>query len=375
MARPWPLAKAPLPDELLSSWLVRNAHAHGVRPTILASGMWAAGGPILDRDLDKAAPDFVFDDMARLTGTSRERAVATGLPAYAGTLVAGDVVRGTTQWVLPIGLRNRDRLGFGLQFCPGCLGDDEAPYFRRSWRLAVTAACRRHGLLLLGRCPECKSAVIPHRSSHPASCWRCGLDLRQGEAAVAGEHLLSFQARAEAALAQGWTMLGDTVFGYSHLYFALVRQVAKTLATGPRSARLREVVARTWGGDPHLPQTRSNRRDVELMPVSDRAVLLDLTERVLIGWPARFVGACAEARVWRSWALADAPDPPHAYLHAVEIYLERPSYLPNPEEVAAAVAYLRRTHEKPSREALKRLLGHTTLGAEHLPPLAPEARR
>jgi hypothetical protein len=104
-------------------------------------------------------------------------------------------------------------------------------------------------------------------------------------------------------------------------------------------------------------------------------VLLDLTERVLIGWPARFVGACAEARVWRSWALADACRPPHVYLHAVETYLERPWYLPSPEEVAAAVAYLRRTHKKPSREALKKLLGHTILGAEYLPPLAPDARR
>lgn len=112
--------------------------------------------------------------------------------------------------------------------------------------------------------------------------------------------MLSFQKRAESALARGWTTLGDTVFGYSHLYFELVRQVAKTLATGPRAARLREVVASAWGGDPSLPSARNNRRDVELMPVCDRAVLLDLVERVLVGWPARFVGACAEARVWRS---------------------------------------------------------------------------
>ena len=44
----------------------------------------------------------------------------------------------------------------------------------------------------------------------------------------------------------------------------------------------------------------------------------------------------------------------------------------NPDEVAAAVAYLRRTHDRPSREALKKLLGHTKLGQAHLPPLAPE---
>ncbi|NJC35325.1 MULTISPECIES: TniQ family protein [Sphingomonas] len=368
----WPLAQSPLPGELLSSWFARNALAHGMKPFSLATSLWGPRPAVMGRDMDKQAPDPIVADLAHATGTSLRRASETGLPAYDGMLVVSYFARSQTQWILPIGLRDRDRRGFGQQFCPACLGTDQKPYFRRKWRLAVSGACLQHGIELLDRCPECLRAVLPLRSSGPSSCWRCRSDLARAESPPASSHLLSFQARAENALAQGWVDLHRTAFSYSHLYFALVRQVAKTLATGPRSMRMREVAASTWGGDPVLPTAKRNRRDVELLPVSDRAPLLDLTERLLTEWPLRFVETCKKAGVWQSWALADAIDPPHAYLQVVETHLRRPKYLPNPDEVAAAVAYLRRTHERPSREALKKLLGHTKLGQAHLPPLAPE---
>lgn len=368
----WPVAQLPLPDELLSSWFARNALAHGIQPFSLATSLWGPRPTVMGRDMDKQAPAPIVADLARATGTSMEIASETGLPAYEGMLVTAYFARSQTQWILPIGLRDRDRRGFGLQFCPACLSTDPKPYFRRKWRLAVSGACLPHGIELLDRCPECLNAVLPLRSPYPTSCWRCRFDLARADSRPASSHLISFQTRADKALSQGWVNLQQTTFSYSHLYFALVRQVAKTLATGPRSMRLREVAASTWGGDPVLPTAKRNRRDVELLPVSDRAPLLDLTERLLTDWPNRFVEACIKAGVWQSWALADAIDPPHAYLQVVETHLRRPKYLPNPDEVAAAVAYLRRTHERPSREALKKLLGHTKLGQAHLPPLSPE---
>lgn len=368
----WPVAQSPLTDELFSSWFARNALVHGMKPFSLATSLWGPRPVVMVRDMDKQASDPALADLAQATGTTLQRARETGLPAYDGLLVVSYFARSQTQWILPIGLRDRDRRGFGLQFCPTCLGTDQKPYFRRRWRLAASSACLEHGIELLDRCPECLSAVLPLRSSSPSLCWQCRFDLARAASRSASSQLLSFQARAENALTQGWVDLHKTAFSYSHLYFALVRQVAKTLATGPRSMRMREVAASTWGGDPMLPTAKRNRRDVELLPVSDRAPLLDLTERLLTAWPSRFVETCKEAGVWQSWALADAIDPPHAYLDVVETHLRRPKYLPNPDEVAAAVAYLRRTHDRPSREALKKLLGHTRLGQAHLPPLAPE---
>lgn len=368
----WPLAQSPLPDELLSSWFARNALAHGMKPFSLATSLWGPRPTVMDRDMDKQAPRLAIAALAHATGTTVKRASRTGLPAYEGVLVMSYFGRSQTQWILPIGLRDRDRRGFGLQFCPVCLSTDPKPYFRRTWRLAVSGACLQHGSELLDRCPECLNAVLPLRALSPTTCWRCGFDLALAESRPVSSHLISFQARAENALSQGWVKLHQSVFSYSHLYFALVRQVAKTLATGPRSMRLRDVAASTWGGDPVLPTARRNRRDVELLPVSDRAPLLDLTERLLTDWPLRFVETCTKAGIWQSWALADAIDPPHAYLHVVETHLQRAKYLPNPDEVLAAVAYLRRTHPRPSREALKKLLGHTKLGQVHLPSLAPE---
>ena len=166
----WPVALVPARDELLSSWLHRLAHAHGLSPRHfgarlgLGSGAWSAR-------LDLDAPEFVLSLLHRETGVGRDR--------------IADMTIGAEPWrALLLPLRWNDETGrraTWLQFCPLCLAGDATPYFRRGWRRASVMTCRRHGAALLDRCPSCAQGLAPFGScarlaQHVCAC--CDFDLR-----------------------------------------------------------------------------------------------------------------------------------------------------------------------------------------------------
>ncbi|WP_236016160.1 TniQ family protein [Brucella endophytica] len=166
----WPVAVDPLPDELLSSWIHRLALANGIAPQPFASvlglntGMWS---PRLDLRLPHP--------LAMLLGNQ------TDLPA--GKIAA----MALTGWALtPLVLPLRQNAHRGrstwMQYCPLCLAADEAPYFRRQWRLAPRISCFVHRCGLRDRCPACRSGIVAfdQRELVPQHfCARCGFDLRK----------------------------------------------------------------------------------------------------------------------------------------------------------------------------------------------------
>ena len=84
----------------------------------------------------------------------------------------------------PFARRARTRAAW-LQFCPLCLADDQAPYFRKDWRLATTIVCARHRRRLLDRCPICAQGLAPldQAALSPLTiCATCSFDLRRAKA-------------------------------------------------------------------------------------------------------------------------------------------------------------------------------------------------
>lgn len=165
----WPISIDPEPDELLSSWLHRLAHANGIAPRSCA-GVLGLGGAMWSARLDLRLPC----DIAALLSDRAEIS-----PEALATMAMSD-------WVLApllLPLResaNRNRSTW-LQYCPLCLGEDESPYFRRQWRLASRVSCFVHGCGLRDRCPACRSAIVgfDQRELVPQHfCARCDFDLR-----------------------------------------------------------------------------------------------------------------------------------------------------------------------------------------------------
>lgn len=165
----WPVSVATLPNELLSSWLQRLAHANGIAPCHVAStlGLGNGFGPV---KLEQNIPDRVASLLNNYTGMD-----STTLAAMSFT--------GNAWQPLLLPLRNNSHRGQSnwLQYCPQCLGADPTPYFRRSWRLATSVSCAIHRCVLKDRCLSCGAGIAAFGQRYlipPHLCASCHSDLR-----------------------------------------------------------------------------------------------------------------------------------------------------------------------------------------------------
>ena len=152
MAKPpdplWPVHLKPHHDELLSSWLVRIAHGHGLKIQSFCNLIFGGVHQVWNRDVDRLAPDWLIHSMCAHTAVPVERGYSSTLRSYEGTLYQTYRSSGILRWILPLMLYHRRYQGFGLQFCPKCLGEGPEPYFRKHWRVACTLVGAQHNLLL-----------------------------------------------------------------------------------------------------------------------------------------------------------------------------------------------------------------------------------
>ncbi len=155
----WPIRYKPLPDELLSSWLVRLAHGHGLKVQTFCNLIFGNRLQVWNRDIDRLAPPWLVDALALHTGTPIATAYSTTLKVYDGILFHNPRPSGHLNWILSLKIYHRVREGFGQQFCPRCLAGDATPYFRKAWRLCLSTTCPWHRCMLHDRCHACGAAA------------------------------------------------------------------------------------------------------------------------------------------------------------------------------------------------------------------------
>ena len=165
----WPVTLDPQPDELLSSWLHRLAIANGIAPRPFA-GVLGLGGGMWSPRLDLQLPRDVAVLLGGQTGVPHETISAMAMTGWA-----------LTPLLLPLRENARRNRSTWIQYCHLCLGEDEAPYFRRQWRLATRISCFVHGRGLRDRCPACRTGITSFDQTELLPqhlCARCGFDLR-----------------------------------------------------------------------------------------------------------------------------------------------------------------------------------------------------
>lgn len=183
----WPIRYKPHSDELLSSWLVRLARGHGLHVQTFCNLIFGNQLQVWNRDIDRLGPDWIVDVLSEHTGTPLEVARGTTLRTFEGWLYPAFRASGTLQWITTLQMFHRTRQGFGMQYCPRCLHEDEDPFFRRAWRVAFITTCPKHKCMLRDRCIECGAGVAFHRGDmgRPdgqhresiADCYACGASL------------------------------------------------------------------------------------------------------------------------------------------------------------------------------------------------------
>ena len=279
----WPVHPRPLPDELLSSWLVRLAHANGYKTQTFYAFYLGRDAVLWNRDLDRTISGAILDRVAHGAALPSSTLEKLTLRSLNGQVYPDCAVRTTCPWLLSLTIRHRLRLSGGLQFCSECLRNDSKPYFRRTWRMAWATACLRHGLVLRDRCPQCHEPVQFHRVDMAqknglsgdvriSKCVRCATDLADLPVAESARpEVIALQAEMERASTNGYVSFAGHDQLHSLAYFTGLRVLAAGIA---RMINTEEESAR--------PQ-------LEAMDISARSHLMQRLAETVRNWPESFI--------------------------------------------------------------------------------------
>lgn len=178
----WAFKAEPLDDELLSSYLIRAAHRHGLSPYRFCA-YYFPGIPIWNRDIDRSASPLFIKNLALVCGHAQSNL----MPLLLNSPTRTNLKAGITPWINAVGIFHRKRRRFGQLYCPECLR--ESAYFRKRWRHSAVTCCEKHGCELLDSCMACGSSLAPHRQFIDiAQCGFCSADLRAPQCTRASEH-------------------------------------------------------------------------------------------------------------------------------------------------------------------------------------------
>lgn len=316
----WPIHYKPLPDELLSCWLVRLAHGHGLKVQTFCNLIFGNQRQIWNRDMDRLAPDWLINELSSRTGTPREQVWSTTLRSYQGLLYSKIRMAGTQQWVLGLKIYHRKRMGHGLQYCPACLAEDKIPYFRKRWRIALYTVCTVHKTMMLDCCSQCGAAIAIHRldiansdaldERTTAYCYACGLDLRTApmrEPIVSDQEASELLLRACRAIDLDNAETEDWDLGR----YAVMHQLCRIMTARYKHVRLREyVLAQIGATEISLTQGHVS---FEMRSIEERHHLVQLAAWLLVDCAQRLTAAWRDGAVRYNVLLKDFDVPPKWY--------------------------------------------------------------
>lgn len=355
-----PFHSPPLPDELLSSWLVRLARGNGQKLHTFCDVILEKK-PIWNRDIDKSADNKVLKILSDSTGITYSCSKNTVLNKYEGRLFEKLISLGNTNWILPVGIYHRKHKDFGLQYCPLCLKEDEIPYFRTLWRVGLIPVCIQHSCCLRDCCPICQSPVMFYRSDfqdrervayNPVwMCSTCNADLRRGTVNKIDSYTLRFYSHLHTCLKRGWLNIGDYKQVYSFLYFNGIRHLVKLIAI---QKRYQCVVERFSG---QVIPRKQEYNFVELLRCEGRMLALKSISGLLQNWPHRFINRAQCSKLTASALMFGIESMPYWYQHPIYTHIENRVRKISHDELVAAYRHLSKTSEFVTFHDFSRILG------------------
>lgn len=359
-----PVHPQPKRDEIFSSWLCRIAKGNGIKLHTLEVKLWGRGKQIWTRDIDRSVDTATLTKVAAVSGTPIERAQETCLRSYEGKLFEQLNVAGNSDWILPSGVVHRKRKHRGMQFCPLCLATDIDPYYRKTWRLALSTFCDRHDVLLHDCCPRCQSPVMFHRQElgnrgawkveSLSFCTTCGFDLKRAATFLAPAVEIEAWTTLKSQLCflnEGWTFAGNETFPYSHLYFDVLRNLMHKLRANWTTGKMLQYALERFSLDPQLEI--QGKLPFEFYGVKERHYLLLIATWYLLDWPNRFLEIGRNQRIRYSELMRDFVEVPHWFVDKIQL-LENKSVGPSEGELAAMLALWKGTDDLVKKTQLKR---------------------
>lgn len=330
---PWVFKLRPHEDELLSSFLVRTAHAHGMTPHRFCR-LFIPGVQIWTRDIDCTASQSTLDFIAAQSGLSGSAVQAmTLLPKLPGSNRPAEHCA-RLAWVNAIGIYHRTRTRFGLQYCPHCLA--ATPAFLRAWRLSYVVACEVHQCFLLDRCRSCKRPLSQHRRGFDLTrCHHCGAALSQLRTlpsqdvhvanALEVQHMFESWAGTHSVILGSVVVSREDFFAGSMIILKAVREKMRS-NVGLRGSDIAD---------------HCNGEGLRLGAVTTRASLCRVLYEVLSDWPINFLHFAGASRMTQVGVRHHGAAP--AWLQEVIRLMPertRPRYEMSAQHIAKRVRYI-----------------------------------
>jgi len=369
----WHFRTQPLPDELLSSWLVRYSTGMIMKLQAFTTHNLGQQPQFWTNDVDRTINTSLCSILGNASGIAPDECKNTTLEAFAHALWP-EFHKGSPNWLLPVGKYGRYRKLYGLQYCRLCLAEDENPYFRKSWRLGFNTCCLSHGIYLQDACPSCHSPIQFHttdfgrtflsRESRITICSFCQHDIRYSLNEV------DITAAAETMSIQSWmtSLLSDgfgTIDGYniqsSVLLFHGLHCLLRPFTSKTRLARIKSAANAHYG---ELDLASINHvSKFEFRRVGDRALCLKGLYFLLQDWPLRFIELCRKQKISSSY-LQDFHKPLPYWL-AKEIYwhLFDKDYQPTYQERNSARLFLETRGYPVNESNINLLVGGSAVSA------------
>lgn len=314
----WPAHPKPLPDELLSSWIVRIAAANGVKLNTLTRQLFGPDLTPWNRDIDRNAPEWLLRVICARTGVPRERAVRATLHGYQGRVFPKALLSGQLRWILPVKVWGSTRLGYGVQYCPLCLAEGQEPYFRRAWRVGFYTFCPIHHVMLQDACPACGAAVALHRrdigknideSRALSHCHVCQYDYRAGPSSIVSCYDVNCLDRHDKLLRK--LQRGDAYLKFDIEYLSVLHQLCKVIVSRSNGEALLRYVAKMMGVE--VSELQRGGRAFEAHRIDGRHQVVTSALWILMSPEERLRKAWEEKAVRHNHLLKDFRVPPNWY--------------------------------------------------------------
>lgn len=330
----WPAHPAPFRDELLSSWLVRLAHSNGCKVQTFCHLIFNDNQEVWNRDIDRLAPAWLLNTLSRQTCVPPRMIQKTTLRKFDGVLYPYYRSSGHLNWVIPLQMHHRKRKGHGLQYCPQCLAEDDEPYYRTTWRLALQTFCPVHHNMMLECCPHCSAPIAFHRQElgkpnefkpKPLNiCSSCELNLSDiAPKAVHAINDISFR-HWESCLRNYSNKYSPLSSKFEFRHFAVLRHICGLICNSKLAPDLQAYICDRTGLS--LIEFSQKKMIFEQRSIPERHQAILLAWWLLENWPER---------IYKAW-----------YYHAIRYNLLLKDLDDYPDNYGEFVKTLNRNHNK-----------------------------
>lgn len=292
-------------DELIRSWLVRNALFFNMKPSQLSTIIFQ-NTDIWKSDIDVQLSEKSIQSLRNTVEIREDELLKNLLISKCEYFYPHLNKSKQVKWLLQIGVHQRGQKN-SLHYCPACISSDKTPYFRTYWRLGFLTSCHIHDICFLDSCPNCNSPIDlfrynkinnkPFESLDYLECTQCSFDLREAPQVKPSHYELVANKEHFNLLIEGYGSIGNLTFNYSHIYFDGLKRIMSFILCSKKGINIFEYTVKKSGSDLKFIESRIRvlrHSEPEHLPINIRKIGVIFSYHIMKDWSTSFIRICKQ---------------------------------------------------------------------------------